>query len=70
MVSVLPPDPPESSLVLPGPPQAERLAVIAAAAPMALVYLMKARRSMPAELRGDKDSSWRGESWRTRMRNG
>ncbi|GAA3503762.1 hypothetical protein GCM10019016_108740 [Streptomyces prasinosporus] len=60
MVSVLPPEPPESSPVLPGPPQADRPAVIAVAAPMALVYLMKARRSTPAALRGDKEPSWRG----------
>jgi len=34
--------------------------VTAVATPMALVYLMNVRRSTPAALRGDKESSWRG----------
>ncbi|GGQ18855.1 hypothetical protein GCM10010266_47520 [Streptomyces griseomycini] len=61
MVPVSPPEPPEPSPVLPGPPQADSPAVIAVATPMALVYLMKVRRSTPAALRGDKEPSWRGD---------
>ncbi|GAA3977075.1 hypothetical protein GCM10022384_28790 [Streptomyces marokkonensis] len=59
MVSLPLPESPLPSPLEAGPPQADRPAVTAVATPMALVYLMKVRRSTPAALRADKESSMR-----------
>ncbi|GHA75028.1 hypothetical protein GCM10010330_30220 [Streptomyces tendae] len=59
MVSPPLPESPVPSPLEAGPPQAVRPVVTAVATPMALVYLMNVRRSTPAALRADKESSRR-----------
>ncbi|GAB1332068.1 hypothetical protein ACE1SV_64070 [Streptomyces sennicomposti] len=59
MVSLPPPDEPLPLPLEAGPLQAVRPEVTAVATPMALAYLMKLRRSKPAVLRADKESSRR-----------